>query len=239
MIRKYQSHGDVCINLCRKPGVRAKPDLSWKERIKGFCLYQHQEETETLLPAETFSIHSPTLRPFLSSSPVLLCPLQRGRPTKTPQSVSCSSCARIFSFTAPGSYYTTPHFAFFYSSLSFRVKAHATASDHSWLCLATHIALPEQSLCYCKALSHDSLRKSQPPLWGEGSLHSSVRPRYKQKDAHAFLMVAQLWSYNQRHRKSVSPTILDSHKFSAICLACLIALSVSNTPIHLAIANES
>lgn len=145
--------------------VRAKPDLSWKERIKDFCLYQHQEGTETLLPAETFSIHSPTLRSFLCSAPVLLCPLQRGRPTKTPESVSCSSCARIFSFTAPGSYYTTTHFlCLFYSSLSFRVKAHATASDHSWLCLATHIALPEQSLCYCKALSHDSLRKSQCTL---------------------------------------------------------------------------
>lgn len=75
--------------------VRAKPDLSWKEIFKDFCLYQHQEETETLLPAEAFSVHSPTFRSFLGSVPVLLCPLQWGRPTKTLGSVSCSSCGRI------------------------------------------------------------------------------------------------------------------------------------------------
>lgn len=31
-------------------------------------------------------------------------------------------------------------FFFFYSSLSFSLRAHATALDRSWLCLATHIA---------------------------------------------------------------------------------------------------
>lgn len=220
--------------------VRPKPYLSWKERIKDFWLYQQQEEAGTLLPAETFPIHSPTFRSFLSSVPVLLCPLQRGRPSKTPEPVSRSSWARIFLFHSTRLLLHNHTFSLpFYSSLSFRVKAHATASDHSWLCLATHIALPEQSLCYCKALSHDSLGMSQCTLCREGSLHSSVTPRYKQKHAQAFLRVAQLWTCHERHRKSVWPTILDSHKFSAICLACLIALSASNTPIHLAIANGS
>lgn len=96
--------------------VKAKPDLSWKERIKDFCLYQQQEETE--MPAETFSIHSATSRSFLCSVPVLLCPLQWGRPTKTLESVSCSSCGRIFSFTAPGSYYTTTYFLCLFIVLS-------------------------------------------------------------------------------------------------------------------------
>lgn len=45
--------------------VRAKPDLSWKEGIKDFCLYQHQEEMETLLSVGAFSINSPTFRSFL------------------------------------------------------------------------------------------------------------------------------------------------------------------------------
>lgn len=97
--------------------VRAKPDLSWKEGIKDFCLYQHQEEMETLLSVGAFSINSPNSGPFWSV-PVLLCPLQWGRPTKTLQSVSCSSCRRIFSFTAPGSYYTTTYFVCLFIVLS-------------------------------------------------------------------------------------------------------------------------
>lgn len=44
---------------------------------------------------------------------------------------------------------------------------------------------------------------------------------------------------NQRHRMSVSPTVLASHNFFAICLAYLIALNVSNTPIYLATVNGS
>lgn len=134
------------------------------------------------MPAETFSTHSPTFWSFPCSVPVLLCPLQWSRPTKTLESVSCSSCGRIFSFTAPGSYYTTTYFLCLFIVLSvLESKPMPQPQTAPGFALPPTLqALPEQSLCYCKALSHDSFTGSHSALCvGEAALHSSVRPRYK------------------------------------------------------------
>lgn len=135
------------------------------------------------MPTETFSTHSPTFRSFPCSVPVLLCPLQWSRPTKTLESVSCSSCGRIFSFTAPGSYYTTTYFLCLFIVLSvLESKPMPQPQTAPGFALPPTLqALPEQSLCYCKALSHDSFtgshsalcRRSSSSLLGETQVQTA------------------------------------------------------------------
>lgn len=91
--------------------VRAKPDLSWKERIKDFCLYQHQEETKILLSAETFSIHSPTFRSLLHSAWAAV-PHSRGADPPKPSSQCPALPVEGFSFSQHQAPITQAHIFF-------------------------------------------------------------------------------------------------------------------------------
>lgn len=101
----------------QKTSLKANPGTSWKERIKGFCLYQ-QEENE--MPEETFSLGSytlqtisPTCISFLSSFPMLLRPSNglRGKPTNTLVSVLLFS-EEAFSLLQHQAGITQPQFFF-------------------------------------------------------------------------------------------------------------------------------
>lgn len=170
------------------------------------------------MPEEAFSLGScmlqatpSTCRSFLSNPPTSLCPLQQADPPR-PSSLCLNG---VFPSIAPGSYYIQPHFflcfSFWFSHFQNESTCHSLRLLLPFALPPTLQALREQSLRYCKALSHDSFKERHSALCiREASLHSSVRACFwKRQRAIKMHMFSSWWHSSgpdhQNHWKPALP----------------------------------